>query len=160
MGFGEAKSLDLRVKDSWWNDPFGKETITVVQTSWPLLSLTGVPACPQPRTFLFVGDAVLSSSISHTALLFSHSVISNSFWSHRLQHARLQCTSLSPRVCSNSCPLNQWCHPTISSSIIPFSSCPQSFPASGSFQKSQFFTLGGQSIGVSASAETLCCFLM
>ena len=66
MGFGEAKSLDLRVKDSWWNDPFGKETITVAQTSWPLLSLTGVPECPQPRTFLFVGDAVLSSSISHT----------------------------------------------------------------------------------------------
>ena len=151
MGFGEAKSLDLRVKDSWWNDPFGKETITIVQRSWPLLSLTGVPACQQPRAFLFVGDTVLSSSISHTALLFSHSVISNSFWSHRLQHARLQCTLLSPRVYSNSCPLSQWCHQTISSSVIPFSSCPQSFPVSGSLPISQLFASGGQSIGASAS---------
>jgi len=88
-------------------------------------------------------------------LLFSHSVVSNSLWPHGLQHARLCCPSLSPWVCSNSCPLSQWCHPTISSSVTPFSSCPQSFPASGSFPMTQLFTSGGQSIGVSASASVL-----
>ena len=72
-----------------------------------------------------------------------------------LQHARLPGPSLSSAVCSNSCPLSQWCHPIISSSVIPFSSCLQSFPASGSFPMSQFFTSGGQSIGVSALASVL-----
>ena len=70
---------------------------------------------------------------------------------HELQHARLPCPSLSPGVCSSSCPLSQWCHPAISSSVIPFSSCPQSFPASGSFPMSQLFASGGQGIGASAS---------
>ena len=70
---------------------------------------------------------------------------------HGLQHTKLPCPSLSPGVCSNSCPLSQWCHPTISSSVAPFSSCPQSFPASGSLPMSQLFTSGGQSIGASAS---------
>ena len=70
-----------------------------------------------------------------------------------LQHTRLPCPSPSPGVCSNSCPLSQWCHPTISSSAIPFSSCFQSFPASGSFPMSQFFTSSGQSIGASTSAS-------
>ena len=79
--------------------------------------------------------------------------MSYSLWHHGMQHARLPCPSLSPRVCSNSCPLGRWCHPTISSSVIPFSSCPQSFPSSGSFPVSQFFTSGGQSIGASASAS-------
>ena len=88
-------------------------------------------------------------------LLFSHSVMSNSLWPHGLQHARLPCPSPFPGVCSNSCPLNQWCHPTISSSVIPFSSCLQSFPASGSFPMSQLFAPGGQRIGVSASASVL-----
>ena len=74
---------------------------------------------------------------------------------HGLQHARLPCPSLSPRVCSNSCPLSWWCHPTISSSVSPLSSCTQSFPASGSFPVSQYFASGGQSIGVSASASVL-----
>ena len=72
---------------------------------------------------------------------------------HSLQHARLPCPSLSPRVGSNSCPLSRWCHPTISSSVVPFSSCLQSFPASGSFPMSQFLASGGQSIGASASAS-------
>ena len=72
-----------------------------------------------------------------------------------LQHARLPCPSLSPGVCSNSCPLSQWCHPTISSSVVPFSSCLQSFPASGSFPMSWLFAWGGQSFGVSASAPVL-----
>ena len=86
---------------------------------------------------------------------FSHSVMSDSFWPHGLQHARPLCPSPTPRVYSNSCPLRQWCHPTISSCVIPFSSCPQSFPASGSFQMSQLFISGGQSIGVSASTSVL-----
>ena len=75
----------------------------------------------------------------------------NSLQPHGLQHPRLPCLPLSPRVCLNSHPLSQWYHPTISSSVVPFSSCPQSFPASGSFPMSQLFTSGGQSIGVSAS---------
>ena len=74
---------------------------------------------------------------------------------HGLQHTRLPCPSPSPRACSNSCPLRQWCHPTISSSVVPFSSCLQSFPASGSFPMSWLFTSGGQSIGASASASIL-----
>ena len=86
---------------------------------------------------------------------FSHSVVSKSLWPHGLQHTRPPCPSATPRVYSNSCPLSQCCHPTISSSVIPFSSCPQSFPASGSFQMSQLFASGGQSIGVSASTSVL-----
>ena len=76
-------------------------------------------------------------------------------WPNTVQCVRLPCPSLSPRVCSNSCPLSRWCHPTISSSVVPFSSSLQSFPASGSFPLSQFFTSGGQSIGVSASTSVL-----
>ena len=86
---------------------------------------------------------------------FSHSVVSNSLLPRGLQHARLPCPSATLRAYSNSCLLSQWCHPTISSSVVPFSSCLQSFPASGSFQMSQFFTSGGQSIGVSASSSVL-----
>ena len=86
---------------------------------------------------------------------FSHSVVSDSLWPHGLQHARLPCPSPTPGTYSNSCPSSQWCHPTISSSVVPFSSCPQSFPASGSFTMSQFFASGGQSIGVSASTSVL-----
>ena len=86
---------------------------------------------------------------------FSHSVVSSSLWLHGLQHARLPYLSPNPRAYSNSCLLSQWCHPTISSSVVPFSSCLQSFSASGSFQMSQFFASGGQSIRVSASASVL-----
>ena len=82
---------------------------------------------------------------------FSCSVMSDSLQPHGLQHARPACPSPAPGAYSNSCPLSRWCHPTISSSVIPFSSCPQSFPASGSFPMSQLFASGGQSIGVPAS---------
>ena len=86
---------------------------------------------------------------------FSHSVVSDSLQPHGLQHARLPCPSPIPGAYSNSHPLSRWCHPTVSSSVIPFSSCLQSFPASGSLQTSQFFASGGQSIGASASASVL-----
>ena len=100
--------------------------------------------------------------LSHSTFwLFSHFVVVQSpsqiqlFATHGLQHAMLPCPILSPRVFSDSCPLSWWCHPTILSSVVPFSSCLQSFPASGSFQMSQFFTSGGQSIGVSTSSSIL-----
>ena len=82
---------------------------------------------------------------------FSHSVMSDTLWPQEPQHARPPCPSPTPRVHPNPCPLCHWCHPTISSSVVPFSSCPQSFPASGSFQMSQLSASGGQSIEVSAS---------
>ena len=85
-------------------------------------------------------------------LLFSRLVVSDFLWPHGLQYARLPCPSLSPGACSNVCPLSGWCHPTISSSVVPFSSRIQSFPASGSFLMSQFFPSGGQSFGASTSA--------
>ena len=88
-------------------------------------------------------------------LLFSHSVVSDSLWLHGLQHTSPPCPSPPPRACSNSCPLSRSCHPTILSSVVPFSSCFQSFPASQSFPVSWLFTPGGQSIGVSASASVL-----
>ena len=88
-------------------------------------------------------------------LLFSCSVMSNSLRPHGFQHARLPCPLPSPGVCSYSCPLSQWCHPTISASVTPFSSCLQSFSASGSFQMNWLFPSGGQSIGASASASVL-----
>ena len=86
---------------------------------------------------------------AHSSVQFSCSVVSDYLWPHGLQHARLPCPWPMPRTCLNSCPLSLWCHPTISSSVIPFSSCLQSFPASGSFPMSQFFALDGQSIGAS-----------
>ena len=88
-------------------------------------------------------------------LLFILSVVSDSLWPHGLQHVRFPCPSLSPRVCSNSCPLSQWCHPTISSSVTYFSSHPQSFPASGSFPICWLFASGSSSIWASALASVL-----
>ena len=90
-----------------------------------------------------------------SSVQFSRSVVSDSLWTHGLQHARLPYPSPTPRVYSNSCPLSWWCHPTISSSVVPFSSHLQSFPASGSFAMSQFFASGGQSIRVSTSVSVL-----
>ena len=90
-----------------------------------------------------------------SSVQFSHSVVSDSLRPHEPQHVRPSCPSPTPGVYPNSCPLSWWCHPTISSSVIPFSSCPQSFSVSGSFQISHFFASGGQSIGVSASASVL-----
>ena len=106
--------------------------------------------------WFFYKDNWLSINlIKHCSVQFSHSVMCDSLRPHELSHARPPCPSPTPGVHPNPCPLNWWCHPTISSSVIPFSSCPQSFPASGSFQMSQLFESGDQSIGVSASASVL-----
>ena len=94
-------------------------------------------------------------SVPFSSVQFSHSVMSNSLRLHESQHARPPCPSPTPGVHPNPCPSSRWCHPAISSSVLLFSSCPQSFPASGSFQMSQLFTSGGQSIGVSASPSVL-----
>ena len=103
------------------------------------------------KVFQFSSDQF--SSVQFSSVQFSHSVVSDSPRPHELQHARPPCSSSStPRVHSNSHPSNWWCHPAISSSVVPFS-CPQSFPASRSFQMSQLFPWGGQSTGVSASAS-------
>ena len=88
-----------------------------------------------------------------SSVQFSCSVISDSSWPHELQHASPPCPLPAARGYPNPCPLSRWCHPTISSSVVPFSSCPQSFPASGFFQMNQLFTSDGQSIGVSASTS-------
>ena len=103
-------------------------------------------------TLWFKFNFTLHTSIMNTCLVqftsfhFSQSVLSNSLWPHELQHARPPCATPTSRAYPNSCPLSGWCHPTISSSVVPFSSCAQSFPASGSFQMSQLFASGGQSI--------------
>ena len=112
----------------------------------------------QDGNLLFLRAAVKDKrhlDFQHSSVQFSHSVVSDSLRAHGLQPTRPPCPSPTPGIYSNSCPLSWWCHPTISSSVVPFSSCLQSFPASGSFQISQFFTSDGQSIRVSASTSVL-----
>ena len=104
--------------------------------------------------FIFSFQFTANLSRRYSAVQFSRSFMSDSLWPHGLQHARPPCPSPTPGVHSNSCPLSRWCHPIISSSVVPFSR-PQSFPASGSFQMTQFFTAGGQSIGASVLALVL-----
>ena len=143
---------DLSIGVSW---VLKSPTITVLLSVSPFMS---VSVC-----LMYWGAPLLGASVQ-----FSCSVVSDSLWPHQPQHARPPCPSPTPGVYPNLCPLSQWCHPTISSSVVPFSSypqsfqasgsfqmsqlfsCPQSFQASGSFQMSQLFTSGGQSIGVSA----------
>ena len=119
-----------------------------------LLLLPWVPVCVKfcvhPLKVKSISPSPVFSSVQ-----FSHSVMPDSLWSHGLQHTRLPCPLPTPGAYSNSCPLHWSCHTTVSSSVVPFSSCLQSFPASGSFPISQFFASGGQSIGVSASASVL-----
>ena len=136
--------------------------------SLPLQRKTDWSFCLMQKSMLFVATTSINhietlvffqenSLLNKISVQFSRSVVSNSLWPHGLQHARPPCPSPTPRVYSNSCPLSQWYHPTISFSVVPFSSHFQSFPASGSFPMSQFFASGGQSIGASASASV---FLM
>ena len=108
--------------------------------------------CPNEYLSMHMHSAINDLSCS---VQFRRSVMSDSLWPHEPQHARPPCPSPTPRVHPNSCPLSQWCHPAIPSSVIPFSSCPQSLPALGSFQMSQLFASGGQNIGVSASTSVL-----
>ena len=105
------------------------------------------------KSQLELWEMVVDSALSSVQL--SRSVVSDFLRPHEPQHARPPCPSPTPRVHPNSSPSSRWCHPTFSSSLVPFSSCPQSFPASGSFQMSQLFAWGGQSIGVSASTSVL-----
>ena len=112
-------------------------------------------ALETPWVTLEVYDVPLSLCNDISSVQFCCSVMSDSLWPCGLQHARPPCPSPTPGVDSNSCLLSWWCHPTNSSFVVSFSSCLQSFPASGSFQMSQFFTSSGQSIGVSASASVL-----
>ena len=104
---------------------------------------------------VIISQCMYILNIHISSVQFSLSVMSDSLWHHKPQHARPSCPSPTPGVYQNSCPLSRWCHPTISSSVVPLSSCPQSFSASGSFQKSQLFAWGGQSIAVSASTSFL-----
>ena len=119
--------------------------------SSPLLPLKCLEAAsPQVNSVLSWQKWLFFSSVQ-----FSRSVVSDSLQPHELQQARPPCPSPTPGVHPNPCPSSRWCHPTISSSVFPFSSCPQPLPASGSFPMSQLFTSGGQNIGVSASTSAL-----
>ena len=126
---------------------------TVLSSLWMLILLV-LTTVLRTRCYIIIPIRQMGK-LRHSSVQFSHSVMSNSLRPHGLQHARFPCPSPTPGACSNSCPLSQWCHPTISSSVAPFSSCLQSFPASGSFLMSQLFVSGGQSTEVSASASVL-----
>ena len=127
--------------------PTGAMTAPKLTVKRLKMSSGSIPGNPNP--FPKIVEIIL------LLIQFSRSVMSKSLWPHGLQHSRPPCPSPTPGIYANSCPLSQWCHPTISSSVIPFSSRLQSFPASGAFQMSQLFTSGGQSIGVSASTSVL-----
>ena len=120
-----------------------------------LRQVLGPGALGRPRAWITTSNWLKHLGYWFSSVQFSHSLVSDSLWLHELQHARPPCPSPTPRVHPNPCPLSQWCHSTISSSVVPFSSCPQSFPASGSFQMSQPFMSGGQCVGVSVSSWVL-----
>ena len=125
--------------------------------SSPLFNLYFANMKTQSVTWLFIMLKSLSRvfCFGKGSVQFSHSVVSDSLRPYESQHARPPCPSPTPGVYPNPCPSSRWCHPAISSSVVPFSSCPQSLPASGSFPVSQLFAWGGQSIGVSASTSVL-----
>ena len=152
-----------------WQTPMSATNSSPPQTYTPSpststhFSFKDLPQMPQLQGRCSPAETLLTQSNLEWAFLpflensvqFSHSVMSKSLWPHGLEHVKPPCPSPTPRAYSNSCPFSRWCHPTISSSVIPFSSCLQSFPESGSFQMSQFFASGGQSIGVAASTSVL-----
>ena len=131
-GFGQRNSIDS------WRRRDEEADMKVNENQQTILTLSLACSLDQRRS-----------------VQFSRSVVSDSLRPHESQHARLSCPSPTPRVYPNSCPLSPWCHPAISSSAVPFSSCPQPLPASGTFPMSQLFTWGGQSTGVSALASFL-----
>ena len=122
----------------------------VIQLLWTSLSLSFFNA-----QHYFLKIILLFSFLLFSSVQFSRSVVSDSLWPHESQHAKPPCPSPAPGVHPDSRPSSQWCHPAISSSVVPFSSCPQSLPASGSFPMNQLFIAGGHGIGVSASASVL-----
>ena len=130
-------------------------SVTVV---WSLAFLSAsfirLPSLRQSRQNI-ISVRMCCLAVPFSSVQFNHSFTSNSLRPHELQHTRPPCPSPTPGVHPNPCPSSQWCHPAISSSVVPFSSCPLSFPASGSFQMNQLFTSGGQSIGASASTSVL-----
>ena len=128
--------------------PFRQSVLLFITIVGPPRAAAPPAPRPSPACCLFLKLYICS-------VQFSHSVVFDSLRPHEPQHARPPSPSPTPRVHPNPCPLSRWCHPTISSSVFPFSSCPQSFPASGSFPMSQLFTSGGQSMGVSASTSVL-----
>ena len=130
------------------------EDIKMLSITWPLNWLVRNNVIKgKKKTAVSPNLGGLLTTYQCLSVQFSHSVLPDSLWPHGLQHTRLPCPSPTLRVCSNSYALSWWCHSTISSSVVPFSSCLQSFP--GSFLVSQFFTSGSQSVGVSASASVL-----
>ena len=153
------------VSNSLWphglSSPPGSSVNGILQASileWAVILFSRESSWPRDQTQVshIVGRFFTIWAIREALIFqFSHSVVSDSLRPHGLSHTRPPCPSPTPGVYSNSCSLSQWCHPAISSSAIPFSSCLQSFPASGSFPVSQFFSSGGQSIGASASASVL-----
>ena len=148
----EAQGSETTVSKSqqWETVRRGFPAMSVWLTDLALAVTVSRWAIPKPSSGLQHLPSCLGSSVQ-----FSHSVVSDSLWPHGLQHERLPYPSPTPRACSNSCPSRRWCHPTISSSVIPFSSCLQCFLASAFFPMSQFFASGDQIIGVSASASVL-----
>ena len=145
----------------WWGRRISQIGIRCWVKSIETVKMVGLKhhAEPQGNVDIYLWEAVYfivdQERPNFFTVQFSYSVMSDSLQPRGLQHARLPCPSLTPGACSNSCPSSWWCHPTISSSVVPCSSCLQSFQASGSFPMSQFFTSGGQNIGVSALASVL-----
>ena len=132
-------------------------SILFILSKNPLLDLL-IFAMVSFVSFAFISALIFKISfllLTVSSVQFSHSVMSNFLWSHEPQHARPPCPSPTPWVHPNSCPSSKWCHPTILYSVVTFFSCPQSFPPSESFQKSQLFTSGGQRIGLKVSASVL-----
>ena len=134
------------------------DTIHSPKGMWPFPLEMRNTISPQdhiPKSSCLANGKSLQKIKAYSLVQISSSVVSNSLQPHGWQHTRIPCPSPNPGACSNSCPSSRWCHLTISSSVVPFSSCLQSLPASGSFPVSQFFILGGQSFGASASASVL-----
>ena len=143
LGEGHSNSLQYSCLESPIDRGAQQATVHSVAQSWTWLKWLSTHAV---NKCLYL--------VQFSLVQFSRSVVSDSLWPHELQHTRPPCPSPTPGAYPNSCPLSRWCHPTISSSVR-FSSCPQSFPASGSLLMSQLFTSGGKSIGISASTPDL-----
>ena len=156
-----AASLLTPSPGSWGNSLSHSDPLPLLPsyfTGWfsktfPLWALDVSCTCEWGWARWYSMGSALKTSVQFSSVQFIRSVVSNSLRLHGLQHARPPCPSPTPRVHPNSCPSSRWCHPAISSSVVPFSSCPQSLPESGSFPMSQLFAWGGQSTGVSASAS-------